>query len=139
MVYLKKCDYVPPRVDFSKKMGGSKTLPKQSLTPREIVDRFTKGMPINVGKKEGVYMDHNNTDYERISRMDFAEKHEVAREQASFRNEVMDAAKQAIEQAKRAKESESAAKKPKSQKPVKRTDIDDLDNTMSVDTDADTQ
>lgn len=69
--------YFPPKVDF-KKTRPSKTIPDQSMSIQEIVRRFVRGIPVDIVEKKPVYVDQNDHDLEKLSRMDFGEKAEYA-------------------------------------------------------------
>lgn len=72
---MEKLNYTPPKVNYGKKRKTSRTLPNQSLSIAQIMDRFTRGVPVDVARREGVNMpDNAEHDYERMSRMDFDEK-----------------------------------------------------------------
>lgn len=70
--------YTPPSVDYAKTRA-SRTIPDQSLSIQEIVKRYVKGVPVDVTKREAVFVDQNEHDLEKLSRMDFGEKAEYAR------------------------------------------------------------
>lgn len=55
----------------------SKTQPHQSLTIREILDRYAKGMPLDVERK--IYFDENENsfDYDSYKRLDISEQQEL--------------------------------------------------------------
>lgn len=133
-----------PMRDVGRKMveGEVRTLPKQSLGIKEILDRFVKGIPVDVVRREAVYVDHDNIDLEKVSRMDFGEKVEFAQQMGEKARQQGEALKKASEERRESQakdEPKQAGKKPKQGGPKKTTDIDDLDNTMSVDTDPDSQ
>lgn len=56
----------------------SETLPKQAMSVEEIVDRFVKNLPVNIVKREPVFLDQDELDLEKVARMDFAEKKDLA-------------------------------------------------------------
>lgn len=56
----------------------SRCIPDQSMTIKEIVSRYVRGIPVDVVKREPVYVDQNEHDLEALSRMDFGEKAELA-------------------------------------------------------------
>lgn len=55
----------------------SKTQTNQSLTIREILDRYAKGMPLDVERK--IYFDENETsfDFDSYKRLDISEQQEL--------------------------------------------------------------
>lgn len=69
--------YKPIKVDYKKKRP-SKTIPDQSLSIQEIVKRYVRGVPVDVVQRQGVYLDQNEADLEKMTRLDFGEKHEIA-------------------------------------------------------------
>lgn len=69
--------YTQPEVNYAK-VRKSRTVPDQSMTIQEIVKRYVRGIPVDVVKREPVYVDQNDHDLEKLSRMDFHEKAEYA-------------------------------------------------------------
>lgn len=74
--------YKPPVVDFKKPTGKTQVVPDQSLSIREIVKRFVKGIPVDVAQRQPVFNDQTEADLEKLARMDFAEKVEYANNMA---------------------------------------------------------
>lgn len=70
-------NYVSPKIDY-KTLKKSVVIPDQSLSVQEIVKRYVRGVPVDVIQRERVYIDQNEFDLEKLSRMDFAEKLEYA-------------------------------------------------------------
>lgn len=66
-----------PKVAFGKVRKG-KTVPDQSMSIREIVKRFVRGVPVDIQQRQGVYVDQSEIDLEKVSRADFGEKAEMA-------------------------------------------------------------
>lgn len=63
------------------KMRKQRAIPDQTMSVREIVRRFVKGIPVDVVQRQGVYIDPSKEiDYEKVSRLDFGEKVEFAGE-----------------------------------------------------------
>lgn len=120
----------------------SKTLPDQALTPQQIMDRYLKGLPVNAIQRDRVYMDGDgDTDYEALSRMDFDEKAEVAarlRERAAQIEEQLKAQDERTKELAR-EELEDLADAAYERAANKKTGIDNLDNTMPVDTKVNTK
>lgn len=77
--------YAKPKVRYDAPMKKSKTIPDQSLSIKEIVDRYVRGIPVDITEKKPVYVDQNDHDLEKLSRMDFGEKAEYA---AALRDEA---------------------------------------------------
>lgn len=140
---LSKEKYQPRAVDFSKQVRQGVTLPDQSLSIREILNRFVKGIPVDVVKREAVYLDDRNTvDMEKLARADFAEKIETARqygEQAEQMEAMLTRTNTEDEEPEtrtRGKSKDSGRTKVK---PAKGAVVDDLDNTTTDDTGPDNQ
>lgn len=74
---MKHVTYAPPSVKYGK-VRKSKTIPDQSMSIQEIVKRFVRGIPVDVVQRDPVYIDQEEDDLERLSRMDFGEKAEYA-------------------------------------------------------------
>lgn len=60
------------------KLRKSMAVPDQSLSVIEIANRYIKGLPIDLVKRDPVFVEQSDHDLERLSRMDFAEKAEFA-------------------------------------------------------------
>lgn len=73
--------YKVPTIDRVR-VRKSVCIPDQSMSVQEIVRRFVRGIPIDVKQREAVYVDQNDHDLEKLSRMDFGEKAEFARSEA---------------------------------------------------------
>lgn len=89
-----------------------RVIPDQSLSIKEIVRRFTKGLPVDVKQREGVYLDQtgeSEIDYEKLSRMDFADKVEFARQWRETSEQRYNEMQARIDEAKR-KEDERVSK-----------------------------
>jgi len=108
------------------------SIPNKSMTIKEMVARFVRHLPVNVLQKEPIYLDQSEMDLEKVGRMDFAEKHELANEMKA-RAEAQEADLKAQEEhaTKKRKEADLAYRKgllkDLAEKP--------LDNTLPVDTD----
>lgn len=103
-----------------------RTVPDQSLTVKEMYERFVRSVPIGVKSREGVFVDQDEHDLEAVSRLDLDQRQDFADAQKQ-RVEDLKADLKASEEAKqRAIEekatkaaearlrSEKASKKPKS-------------------------
>lgn len=126
-----KLKYQRPRVRFGETKRKSMTIPDQSLTIQEIVKRFVKGIPVNVVKRDGTYLNQSEHDFEKITRMDPFEKAALADEfqqQAQEQNDQLAANERAKREraAKKLSDAQRAAETPRHSNP--------LDNTMPVDT-----
>lgn len=95
-------------------------MPDQSMSIREIVRRFVRGIPVDVIQHEPVYSENDEHDLEKLSRMDFGAKAEFAealgREAAQLESELNERVTTAREaQAKKAKEKAEAEAQAKEQ------------------------
>lgn len=100
----------------------------------EIVKRYTRGIPVDVIQRQGVFIDQNEHDLEKLHRMDFGEKADMADGLKARNTEIIKAA-ELTQQEQRSKDTEAALevevqKRVKSAKHSK-----SLDNTMLNDTD----
>lgn len=115
----RKFAYPLPQVDWKKKRP-SKTLPDQSMSIQEIVKRFVRGIPVDVPNREAVYIDQSEDDLEKLSRMDFAEKAEYARQLGERANEMRSEMAEAVRRSKEEREkAESEAASKGSETPAK--------------------
>lgn len=69
--------YKKPKIDY-KTQRKSVAIPDQSLSIQEIVKRFVRGVPVDIVQRQPIYIDQNDHDLEKLSRMDFGEKAEMA-------------------------------------------------------------
>lgn len=69
--------YTPPEIDYKTKRK-SHAIPDQSLSIQEIVKRYVRGVPVDVVQRQGTYLDQSEHDMEKMTRMDFGEKHDMA-------------------------------------------------------------
>jgi hypothetical protein len=81
VVVKKKSDFNQVKVDFTKR-SKSLTIPNQALTLGQILDRFTRNIPVDIVRRDPVYHDQNEFDLEKMSRMDFADQQEFADQMA---------------------------------------------------------
>lgn len=111
--------YKVPVIDYGK-VRKSQVLPDQTLSIQEIVKRYVKGVPVDIARREAVYVDQNDHDLEKLSRMDFGEKAEYAqamkqradRLKTEFTERVKSAADEKAKSAKDAADKAAAAQKP---------------------------
>lgn len=106
----------------------SKTVPDQSMSISEIVRKFVRGIPVDVVQRQGVFVDQNEHDLEKLSRMDFAEKSELASEMREHTEQVVTDIEERKQRAKKVKEQKAKESEQSS------AGIGSLDNTMPVDT-----
>lgn len=69
--------YKVPEINY-KGRRKSLAIPDQSLSIQEIVKRYVRGIPVDVVKRQGVFLDQSEHDLEALSRLDFGEKAEYA-------------------------------------------------------------
>lgn len=72
-----KADHKGPVIDYKTKRK-SMAIPDQSLSIQEIVKRYVRGVPVDIVQREGVYLDQDELDMEKMTREDFGTKHEMA-------------------------------------------------------------
>lgn len=119
---MKKC-YVVPVVDFAK-VRKSQTIPDQSMSIQEIVKRFVRGIPVDIVRREGVYVDQHDHDLEKLSRMDFGQKAEYAQALADRANRLQADLKEqkASYDERKANEAKAAADKAQEAKKAERSE-----------------
>lgn len=118
----------------------SQTVPNQSMTIKDIVERFLRGLPVDVNIKQGVYHPENNDhDYNKMSNLDTVDKAYLATEMREKNEQIS----REIEANERAKAEEKKAKDEAELSELKaraqQTGIEYLDNTMPDDTGTDSQ
>lgn len=123
-------------VDF-KTRRKSRTVPNQSLSIKEIVARYVRGLPADVQIKQGVYMEQHAHDFNKLSMMDSADKAFMAgemRDRVEQLGSQIEADKRAYAEAQEQKKADEKARLEE-----ERTGIGSLDNTMPDDTGTDRQ
>lgn len=91
-----------PVKDYGKSPRKQLTIPDQAISLREIITRFTRGVPVDVRQREAVYIDQSEFDLEALGRAEFSEKMSIAEElRAKY-----DAQLEALEQRREAKRKE---------------------------------
>lgn len=118
----------------SKPLGRSRTVPDQSLTIREIVDRFTRGIPASGKVYDGVYIDQDGVDLERLARMGSVDKAYEAEEMRAENEHTERLIKQAEERRLAAIKAQQKAEQEASKKASQEKHSNTLDNTMLDDT-----
>lgn len=111
-----------------------RTVPDQSLTVRDILYKFAKGLPVAQRVQESIFLDQDKYDMEALSRMSFDEKMEFAdklKAEAQQIKEAFEAKKVNDELAKRERERLEEAKRFAE---YRKAGIENLDNTMPDDT-----
>lgn len=53
-------------------------IPDQSLSIRTILERYTRGIPVDVKQYQGVYFDQTEFDLEKLNLMEFSDKMSIA-------------------------------------------------------------
>lgn len=66
--------FKPTPVDFKKRRVSKHVVPNQSMTMREVIERFVKGLPLDIKEKPKLYVDQNEYDFEKMSGLDPTEK-----------------------------------------------------------------
>lgn len=113
-------NYNPPKVDY-KARRKSVTIPDQSLSIQEIVKRYVRGIPVDVQQRPQVYVDQQDDDLEKLSRMDFGEKAEYAAmlaEQARKLSDDFEEMKRSAVERKAARLEEEKKRQAQAQTPV---------------------
>lgn len=104
-------NYKKPTVNYQV-VRKSITIPDQTLSIREIVNRLRVGIPIDVIQRPKTYTDQVDYDLEKISRMDFGDKAAFAAELKDFTDSTIKLI-QAREQARAATAAKQASMKTK--------------------------
>lgn len=87
------------KIDYGKAKEKQLAIPDQSLSLREIISRFTRGVPVDTTQRNPIWIDQDEFDYEALARSEFSEKMSIAEElRAKY-----DAQMKAIEERKEAK------------------------------------
>lgn len=73
-----KSTYKPAVINYDAKRRPSKTVPNQSLSIKTIMDRFTRGIPVDAVKRQGTYIDQDEYDLEKLANAGFDEKARMA-------------------------------------------------------------
>lgn len=128
-----KTKRVRPKIDYGK-VRKSMTVPDQSLSIDEIVKRYVRGLPVDVIQRQGVYVDQNDHDLEKMSRMNFADQADMAEEMARKAEQIEEQHNERVREHLERKNEEAAKKKAKDKSELPGIEV--LDNTMPVDTKA---
>lgn len=115
------------------KAPGSKTVPDQSMSIREIVDRFVRGIPPDVVQRESVFVDQVDFDLEKLSRLDVTDKAYQSQLMQAENEQTMERIRDLAERSKERQE-EQKAKEEASKSAPSASGIESLDNTMPDDT-----
>lgn len=75
----------PPPRQFEVILGPSMTIPDQTMSIKDIMARFTRGLPIEGGKTPIYYGEDN--DFPDMSRLDISERQEIIE---NYQNELKD-------------------------------------------------
>lgn len=114
------------------------TVPNQSMTIKEIVNKFVKNIPVSGTSFKGEYFDQSEFDLERLARLSPLDKaYEAGQfsERASYLEErIKQSERVRVEREKEAKRNESKAQSEREKPSPRGSGIDPLDNTMPVDT-----
>lgn len=107
-------------VRYSDRRVSKKVIPNQSMTMREILERFMKGLPLDVKEKPKIYIDQIDHDFEKMSGLDPTEKAYQATEfraQSETLSEELKAKERAKDERKRKAEIDAAVSKAKAETP----------------------
>lgn len=77
-----------PKEQNGKRVRPAVTIPDQSLTIPEILQRFTRNLPVNLKQSQPVWSTQTEFDLEALGRMDFHEKAEFAAQMAERAKEI---------------------------------------------------
>lgn len=98
------------KVDW-KRSRPSQTVPDQSMSVDEIVKRYVRGVPVDLAHHEKVYYDQEEMDLEKVSRLDFDQKAELAAEISARREAMIREARERKAEAQRKAKSEQTERK----------------------------
>lgn len=100
-------------VDYGKAKRKHLAIPDQSLSLKTIIERYTRGVPVDIKHREPVWSDQTEFDLEKMSRMDFGEKMSIAEELRARYDAIQEAFEARRADAEQAqKEAEEARKEP---------------------------
>lgn len=130
----RRIKYSPPSIDYKKRLKRI-TIPRQSMSINEIVERFVRNQPITgVTQRDPVYLDQSEHDFEKLNRMSFDDKFQMAQDLKEEAESIQDAMRE--ERARKASdEHERKEKRKASTQRPDQSGMDNLDNTMPDDTD----
>lgn len=66
--------FVPKKVDYKKIRVSKHVMPNQSMTMKEVIDRFVRGLSLDLKQKPKIYLEQNDYDFEKMSGMEPTEK-----------------------------------------------------------------
>lgn len=120
-----------PKPVLYKQLRKSKTLPDQAMSVETILSRYTRGVPVNVARREEVFIDQDEYDFEAMARMSFADKADLAE---SLRARAKEIERRMNDARELEKEQREAFEQSQAQAQAEARNIDPLDNTMLPDT-----
>lgn len=126
-----KRDYTPPDI-LSKRLRRNNTLPNRAMSIETILEKYVRKMPIEVSNREKVYIDQDEYDFEKMSRMSFDEKFEMARDMEAKARQIDLEARQRSET--HANEEAERSEDQTGRTQSRASSIDNLDDTMLDDT-----
>lgn len=80
---VNKLEWVLSQSHLEHPKGVSMTVPDESLTVKEILERFRRGQPLSIHTRDTLYDPDSNfdsQDLEEVSRMDITDRSELAQE-----------------------------------------------------------
>lgn len=130
---FKKGDYKPAERSTKRNpKRKSCAVPNQSLTIGQILDKYSRGIPVDITQSEGVYLPQDEFDMEKLNRADFGEKRAFAQQMqqraADIKNELLENERTKKANEKKARDAAAAAAANNG------PGIGPLDNTMPGDT-----
>lgn len=121
-------------VNYSSIPIKSQTIPDQSMSIKELVRRFVKGIPADVIQRQPIFTNNSDFDLEKLGQLDPADKAYMAKEMQA-ENEANAREIQRAEDDRRRTREEDERKKADRGGAAKGSGIESLDNTMPDDTD----
>lgn len=112
-------------VDFKKRRVSKHVIPNQSMTMREVIERFVKGLPLDIKEKDKIFIDQAEHDFERMSTQDRVDKAYQATEfkaQAEELAEEIKANERAKNERRRKADIDKAVNEAKAETPLRKTE-----------------
>lgn len=82
--------------NFEHPTGVSKTVPNQVLSPKEMLEKFTRGVPLNATSKEPIYSDMELPDFAAMDFVEIQEWREANQQEIKKMTEELEAAEEEI-------------------------------------------
>lgn len=123
--------YSPPPVDYKSKPVKSQTKPDDSMSIKELVRRFLKGIPADVIQRQPVYDSESSFDLEKLALLEPADRAFMADEMKRLNEANRAELERMYDEAQARKKERGEAKDAEESA---QSGIEDLDNTMPDDT-----